>query len=281
MSARYERVKDTERRDAPSRRASMDDEDTALARSFDPESESEDDADDDTRSRQSPVFVPAGITNAQIPSSRASDRPPLHVNDGVFANIQAKEDPHEKVEEHPPSYEAAAADAAPPYWETTIIAAGLTGDEVLVDGLPVGNVFAFIWNLLISMAFQFVGFLLTYLLHTTHAAKHGSRAGLGITLIQYGFYIRTPPPSLPEIPSDSDPSPFDIAGNPDDIQDPSLPDSMANNAWLSYILLVSGWFLLIKSLCDFIRARRMEQVVLSTPSQGLTEGEAEEPAHAV
>ena len=34
------------------------------------------------------------------------------------------------------------------------------------------------------------GFLLTYLLHTTHAAKNGSRAGLGITLIQWAFYMR-------------------------------------------------------------------------------------------
>jgi hypothetical protein len=62
---------------------------------------------------------------------------------------------------------------------------------MLVDGLPVGHLFGFAWNLLVSMSFQFVGFLLTYLLHTTHAAKNGSRAGLGITLIQYGFYMRT------------------------------------------------------------------------------------------
>ena len=40
------------------------------------------------------------------------------------------------------------------------------------------------------MSFQFVGFLLTYLLHTTHAARLGSRAGLGFTLIQYGFSLR-------------------------------------------------------------------------------------------
>lgn len=45
--------------------------------------------------------------------------------------------------------------------------------------------------MLVSMSFQFVGFLLTYLLHTSHAAKHGSRAGLGITLIQYSFYLKS------------------------------------------------------------------------------------------
>lgn len=46
------------------------------------------------------------------------------------------------------------------------------------------------WNMLVSVSFQFVGFLLTYLLHTTHAARLGSRAGLGVTLIQYGFALR-------------------------------------------------------------------------------------------
>jgi hypothetical protein len=44
--------------------------------------------------------------------------------------------------------------------------------------------------MLVSISFQFVGFLLTYLLHTTHAARLGSRAGLGVTLIQYGFALR-------------------------------------------------------------------------------------------
>jgi hypothetical protein len=46
------------------------------------------------------------------------------------------------------SYEQAAADATPPYWETTILAPGVASDEVFIDGLPVGSVFAFIWNAL-------------------------------------------------------------------------------------------------------------------------------------
>lgn len=60
----------------------------------------------------------------------------------------------------------------------------------MIDSLPTGSLFSFLWNMLVSISFQFVGFLLTYLLHTTHAAKLGSRAGLGITLIQYGFAMR-------------------------------------------------------------------------------------------
>ncbi|GAA5899257.1 Bsd2p [Sporobolomyces salmoneus] len=122
-------------------------------------------------------------------------------NDGVFSNLAAKPDGSANVDvvgEGPdkdevlPAYEAAALDSTPPYWETTVITPGgfLGPDDICVDGMPVGNLFSFAWNLLVSMSFQFVGFLLTYLLHTTHAAKNGSRAGLGITLIQLGFYLK-------------------------------------------------------------------------------------------
>ena len=58
---------------------------------------------------------------------------------------------------------------------------------MIVDDLPSGPVFSFLMTAFVSYFFQFAGFVLTYLLHTTHAAKYGSRAGLGITLIQYGL----------------------------------------------------------------------------------------------
>lgn len=64
--------------------------------------------------------------------------------------------------------------------------------DMIVDDLPTGSLITFIATGFISYFFSFVGFVLTYLLHTTHAAKYGSRAGLGITLIQYGFFSRSP-----------------------------------------------------------------------------------------
>lgn len=61
-----------------------------------------------------------------------------------------------------------------------------------MDNLPTGSIFVFGANLFTSFFFQFIGFLLTYLLATSHSARYGSRAGLGLTLIQYGFYSRMP-----------------------------------------------------------------------------------------
>lgn len=138
------------------------------------------------------------------------------------------------------------------------------------------------------MSFQFVGFLLTYLLHTTHAAKNGSRAGLGITLIQYGFYMRSrgdefggnPPPveSEPQLPNSYDLSAQDM------VSDTATDDGIGRNEWLSYILMVVGWFILIRSVRNFLQARKMEQVILSSPDRGLgvaVIAEDEEPASTV
>jgi len=217
-----------------------------------------------------PTFVP-------IPSGRVYGGGTG--SDGVFANLSAKPESGEKLEEHPPTYEQAAADAAPPYWETTILAPGLGGpDEVYVEGLPVGSIFSFVWNAMISMSFQLVGFLLTYLLHTTHAAKNGSRAGLGITLVQYGFYMKG---------SSSTPAPTDTSGDPP--PDPNAhdfdPDKVAEavsggdggsgvggipgSEWLAYGLMIVGWFILIRSVSDYMKARRHEQLVLQSPERGL------------
>lgn len=198
-------------------------------------------------------------------------------SDGVFSNMTARPERGEKVvEEQPPTYEQAAADAAPPYWETTILAPGLGGpDEVYIDGMPVGSIFSFIWNGMISMSFQLVGFLLTYLLHSTHAAKNGSRAGLGITLIQYGFYMKSSSNSdgMTGAPSDGyaqppDPSSHDFDPNSvstGNNENGNTLSDIASSEWVAYILMIVGWFILIRAVSDYIKARRHEQLVLQSP----------------
>lgn len=195
--------------------------------------------------------------------------------DGVFANLSARpERTDSEKDEQPPTYEQAAADAAPPYWETTILAPGFGGgDEVYVDGMPVGSVFSFIWNGMISTSFQLVGFLLTYLLHSTHAAKNGSRAGLGVTLIQYGFYMRSPGEG--EAPVMSGPDGYAAPAEPNahefeasDVADGGGP-GLSGGEWMAYVLMVMGWFMLIKSVAEYLRARRHEQLVLQSPDRGL------------
>ncbi|KAI9511818.1 hypothetical protein F5148DRAFT_1167828, partial [Russula earlei] len=205
------------------------------------------------------------------PLGRGSD------NDGVFANVTAKpappvsiqtEDgevhvvPEDTQQEAPPSYVTASADAVPSYWDTVVHAPStmdLNGD-MIIDELPTGSVVVFVLTTLISWFFQLPGFILTYLLHGTHAGRFGSQAGLALTLIQWGFgttvmgAFPTPPddPSSPdgsgmkpaEPLSGSSPSiiGFPVGGTPDDVM-------MGNS---------TSWFLLLTSMIGYFRVKRFE-----------------------
>ncbi|KKA26005.1 hypothetical protein TD95_002718 [Thielaviopsis punctulata] len=202
------------------------------------------------------------------------------LSDGVFSNLAAKPDTGEEKDELPPTYEQAAADQAPPYWETTIMAPGYGSDnEVYIDGMPVGNIFGFLWNAVVSWSFQIVGFLLTYLLHSTHAAKNGSRAGLGVTLIQYGFSMKAA--AIPPTPEDGNSGNSEFPTPPDPNAHDFKPGDIASSGtgggwsdvtgteWFAYILMMVGWFMLVRSVVEFLQARRHESLVLQSPDRGL------------
>jgi hypothetical protein len=44
---------------------------------------------------------------------------------------------------------------------------------------------------------------------------------------------------------------------------------IASSEWLAYILMIVGWFILIRAVSDFLKARRHEQLVLQSPERGL------------
>lgn len=198
-------------------------------------------------------------------------------SDGVFSNLAAKPDlGGEEKEELPPSYEEAAADPLPQYWETTLSVPGLgMPDDVYIDGMAVGSFISFGWNALISTTFQLVGFLFTYLLHSTHAAKNGSRFGLGITLIHYGFYMNSDAdvgPSSGEMGTSVGGDGFTRPQDPnshDYNPDTKTPNNTGGGVtdfdsgdWLSYILMIVGWFILIRAVADYLKVLRHKQLVL-------------------
>ncbi|KAJ7719381.1 hypothetical protein B0H16DRAFT_1606875 [Mycena metata] len=213
-------------------------------------------------------------------------------NDGVFANVTAKpqrartmrtEDgstyfcagrrkPEGAPAGTPIHLLAQAEESVPPYWETTVHAPGMDGSDMIIDDLPSGSVWVFLVNMFISFFFQFVGFLLTYLLHTSHAAKYGSRAGLGLTLIQYGFYSRAGVASdgeTDEVPEWPGLTPNAVASSTESAPNSEAPvpnDDMtlggvSTRDWLSFIFMTVGWFLLLSSFIGFWRIKRWESSI--------------------
>ena len=165
---------------------------------------------------------------------------------------------------------------------------------MIIEDLPSGSIFVFVANLFTSFLFQFVGFLLTYLLHTTHAAKFGSRAGLGLTLIQYGFYSRAgdsgfgvPNENVSGIRRVSERS-FLATGSASAEHPPAdgVFLNVASREWLSFLLMTLGtywriilrhtmliycpplgWFLLLSSLFGFWRIKHWEASIRASQAR--------------
>ncbi|KAI8344654.1 hypothetical protein BC941DRAFT_409256 [Chlamydoabsidia padenii] len=200
--------------------------------------------------------------NETSPQRQPAILPVRMTNDGVFSNMSAKpETETSKVDEVPPAYDIAVADSTPPYWQTTVIAPLGMGDIILVEGLPVGSILGFAWNLLVSASFQYVGFMLTYLLHTSHAAKNGSLTGLGVSLVQTGFYIRSRESLVDDV---------DLNGGGDNNQEQTTNTNdnveSLDADILSYILMIIGWFLIIRAVSDYARAKKMESIIGQEPT---------------
>ena len=85
--------------------------------------------------------------------------------------------------------------------------------------------------------------------------------GLGITLIQYGFYLKSPdtttlPGAAGDIPEEN-------------ISQGTIQDMLGPHMdYAAYILIVLGWVLLIKSTADFLKVRKLEAAVRETNSPG-------------
>lgn len=247
-------------------------------------------------------------------------------NDGVFANVVAKptvstENDLRSVEEGssnahvvpefeqkdaPPTYADAQQDAVPPYWDTTVLAPANMGDDFIIEGLAPGHIFVFVTSFFISFSFQFIGmcstcpdrtqpyifpigFMLTSILAGTHAARLGSRAGLGITLVQYGFYLRSNLRDAQVVQADVNgwapaAEPHPTFTSPQEANDyyathvspvptgtfpeiPSLsngdytlpPEVTAATDWLSFFLMTVGWLIFLTSLLGFYRVKRWER----------------------
>ncbi|OMJ17437.1 Metal homeostatis protein BSD2 [Smittium culicis] len=231
-----------------------------------------------------PSSSSSSSVNPVIPAttSTTADQaaPTSTINDGVFSNIEAKPefdqylDIFEKTPDEPlPTYldiYGPTSTSAPSYFEPAVVSVD-GNDELLVDGLPVGSLFVFLVNFMISYAFQAVGFMMTFLLHTSHASKNGSIAGFGATLINIGFYIQSSTeealnskPSQSHMPKSS---PNNQTGNnPDQNIDFGSP---GNNVYVSFLFIIIGWCLILKSGTNYFHAKRMEQIISSSPTSSV------------
>ncbi|KAF9435186.1 hypothetical protein BGZ76_006748 [Entomortierella beljakovae] len=227
--------------------------------------------------------IPASASGSSAPPRRL---PHMLTSDGVFSNIPAKPQvdtsKQEDDEQYPPAYDSAVQDITPPYFEMTVSSPSDDDDEILVNGLPVGNFFQFAWNVLVSVGFQFLGVMLTYLLHNSHASKAGSMVGLGITLLNFGLRMSGNLNSMlgddtggaGEVTQVDKPPFVDdtgyIIGNSGYEADSAEMDWLEidmENRYISLILIFAGWIIIVKALAEYATAKRTERFLRDQPEE--------------
>ncbi|KAF8967591.1 hypothetical protein BGZ46_000125 [Entomortierella lignicola] len=202
-----------------------------------------------------------GVSGPSAPIRRLT---PLTTLDGVFANISAKPEigSRKDDDQRPPAYDSAVQDITPPYFEMAVDSPVVFDDEILVD---------------VAVCFQFLGFLLTYLLHNSHASKAGSMVGLGITLLNFGIRMRgnldsmfgSDPDNAGEITQIDKPPFVDDTGYISNNRYGSSADSVEMNwletdmesRWASLILMIIGWMIIVKALAEYVTAKRRDRVI--------------------
>ncbi|KAJ3000395.1 hypothetical protein HDV02_005755 [Globomyces sp. JEL0801] len=187
-----------------------------------------------------------------ITTNPNSNRLVDHQLDGVFSNMAVKPSTEQgKVFEEiePPSYHDVIVDPSPDYHINCVDENG----DVLIEGLPVGDYFVFLVNTFISMTFDILGFFLTTLLSTNHAARLGSQSGLGLTLLRYGCLIKT------KVDNDEfPPVEYENGYRPDPEEEKSRRE------WSAVFIIAMGVFVIIRSNVEFFRLVRMKALIGST-----------------
>ncbi|TPX54819.1 hypothetical protein PhCBS80983_g05721 [Powellomyces hirtus] len=188
-------------------------------------------------------------TTAPVSSTTTSTSWPYAPRDGVFSNLHPAAKTMQDSDIEPPSYFDTTQ--PPAYVETTVVTNGIGEDgEVLIEGLPVGDFFTFFVNLFVSMSFDFIGYLLTAVLASSHAARAGARMGLGITLIRYGAYI-----------SHADDNDAFDNYEPNKPTDDATRDDDDSSSWVSALLAFLGTVIVFRSLIDYLYIKKLEAVV--------------------
>lgn len=112
---------------------------------------------------------------------------------------------------------------------------------------------------------------MTSVLASTHAARFGSRAGLGATLIQTGYYMTQQDNQVQEgtvwpAPADGyDASKADAEAQTTPAPPGVMTDGMTSaefsavTQWLSFFLMAVGWLILLSSILGFWRVKRFER----------------------
>lgn len=115
----------------------------------------------------------------------------IQSHDGVFSNLNEKP---EIRSDALPTYTQVTGEAEyDPFcgYEVTYCRIGEYYGEMLIDSIPAGTWAGLVLSAFFSFIFDFIGFIMTFFLSTSHGTRKGALIGLACTILRYGLLIIT------------------------------------------------------------------------------------------
>ncbi|OUM60531.1 hypothetical protein PIROE2DRAFT_21071 [Piromyces sp. E2] len=179
----------------------------------------------------------------------------IHSHDGVFSNLNEKP---EIRSDALPTYTQVTGEAEfdPFYgYEVTYCRIGEFYGEMLIDGIPAGTWLGLILSAFFSMIFDFIGFIMTFFLSTSHGTRKGAIIGLAVTLIRYGIVIITG-----DIDA-SDDEEYEYNGLNGIFEQPWF------GKWVGFVMVGISVFIIYHSITRFKRILKVKEFADSHPDR--------------
>jgi len=178
-------------------------------------------------------------------------------HDGVFSNLNEKP---EIRSDALPTYSQVTGEAEfdPFYgYEVAYCHIGEFYGEMLINNIPAGTWAGLVLSAFFSSIFDFIGFIMTFFLSTSHGTRKGALIGLAITLIRYGVIIMSGNVSL-DSPTDDELEYNGING---------LADYWWFGKWVGLVMIAIAIFIIYHSISRFKRILKVKDYAEKHPDR--------------
>jgi len=185
-------------------------------------------------------------------------KPVIHSTDGVFSNLNEK--PEIRSDALPSYTQVTGEPEFDPFYgyEVAYCHIGEFYGEMLFDSIPAGSWGGLILSAFFSFIFDFIGFIMTFFLSTSHGTRKGALIGLGFTLIRYGIYVLT---GIEDTAGDVTNEELDAIGYN------GLVDQWWFGKWVGVAMIAIALLLIYHSITRFIRVLKAKDYADKHPER--------------
>lgn len=185
-------------------------------------------------------------------------KPVIHSTDGVFSNLNEK--PEIRSDALPSYTQVTGEPEFDPFYgyEVAYCHIGEFYGEMLFDSIPAGSWGGLALSAFFSFIFDFIGFIMTFFLSTSHGTRKGALIGLGLTLIRYGIYVLT---DIEDTAGDVTNDELEAIGYN------GLVDQWWFGKWVGIVMIAVAVFLIYHSITRFRRVLKAKDYADKHPER--------------